>query len=83
MLQRCHKSYIVLMLHPCYKGATCIMGRQGNVRVDANLIEKAKQLVKIKKDALGLKKYRSVSQVAEDALRDFLVKESKPVEVPV
>jgi hypothetical protein len=59
------------------------MGRQGNVRVDANLIEKAKQLVKIKKDALGLKKYRSVSQVAEDALRDFLVKESKPVEVPV
>lgn len=58
------------------------MGRQGNVRVDANLIEKTKQLVKTKKDALGLKKYRSVSQVTEEALRDFLVKESKPLELP-
>ncbi|MGA2784563.1 MAG: hypothetical protein ABSF09_07700 [Candidatus Bathyarchaeia archaeon] len=51
------------------------MGRQGNVRVDTDLIAKLKQLVKKKDDELGLKKYRSISQATDVAIKKFLLEE--------
>jgi len=61
------------------------MGRQGNVRVDVNLISRLKHLITTKRDSLGLKKYRSVSQVTEEAIRKFLLAEREvnpPPEAP-
>ena len=58
------------------------MGRQGNVRVDVDLIAKLKQLVRKKENRLRLKEYRSVSQAAEAAIKKFLLEESDSVEMP-
>jgi len=54
------------------------MPRQKSVRVDAKLIESLRKLVRDKQDALGLKRYRSLAQAAEDAIRQFLLKEMPP-----
>jgi len=53
------------------------MGRQGNVRVDTDLISRLRHLVKTKRKPLGLKKYRSISQAAEEAIEKFLLAEGE------
>gem|GEM_PF-7060242 len=60
----------------CYNYVAWKMPRQKSVRIDGELIEPLKRLVTEKRDALGLRRYRSLSQAAEDAVRQFLLKET-------
>ena len=72
LLHGCSKEYIALTLLQLCSTA---MTRQKSVRVDAKLIESLRRLVREKRDALGLKRYRSLAQAAEDAIRQFLLNE--------
>jgi hypothetical protein len=58
------------------------MPRQRSVRVDAKLMESLRRLVREKRDGLGLKRYRSLAQAAEEAIRQFLLKEMPPPKMP-
>jgi hypothetical protein len=75
------------MLHLCYIGATWDEDlATTNVRIKSALLPPLKHLVHNSKNALGLPKYSSVSNLVSEVLEDFLVKEnSKPkvqLEVP-